>query len=38
MRLSDHEDKWGIEGPGAERAKVAFAKVVGDRLEYEVEA
>ena len=38
MRLVDHDGKWQIEGPGAERAKLAFAKVVGDRLEYEVEA
>lgn len=37
MRLVDHNGKWRIEGPGAERAKLAFAKVVGDRLEYEVE-
>jgi hypothetical protein len=38
MRLVDHDGKWRIEGPGAERAKLAFAKVVGDRLEYEIEA
>lgn len=38
MRLADQDGKWRIEGPGAERAKLAFAKVVGDRLEYEVEA
>jgi hypothetical protein len=38
MRLVDHDGKWRIEGPGAERAKLAFARVVGDRLEYEVEA
>ena len=38
MRLVDHDGKWRIEGPGAERAKLAFAKLVGDRLEYEVEA
>jgi hypothetical protein len=38
MRLADHNGKWRIEGPGAERAKLAFAKVVGDCLEYEVEA
>jgi hypothetical protein len=38
MRLVDHDGKWQIEGPGAERAKLAFAKVVGDRLEYKVEA
>jgi hypothetical protein len=38
LRLVDHNGKWQIDGPGAERAKLAFAKVVGDRLEYEVEA
>jgi len=38
MRVVDHDRKWHIEGPGAERAKLAFAKVVGDRLEYEVDA
>ena len=38
MRLVDHDGKWRIEGLGAERAKLAFATVVGDRLEYEVEA
>jgi hypothetical protein len=38
MRLVDHNGKWRIEGPSAERAKLAFAKMVEDRLEYEVEA
>lgn len=38
MRLADHEGKWQIQGRGAERAKLAFAKVVGDHLEYQVEA
>ena len=38
MRLVDQNGKWQIEGPGAGRAKIAFAKMVGDRLEYEVEA
>jgi hypothetical protein len=38
LRLVDHNGKWQIEGAGAERAKLAFAKVVGDRIEYEVEA
>ena len=38
MRLVDHNGKWQIEGPGAERAKLAFTTVVGDRLEYEVES
>ena len=38
LRLVDHAGKWQIEGPSGERAKLAFAKVVGDRLEYEVES
>jgi hypothetical protein len=38
LRLVDHDGEWRIEGPGAERAKLAFAKLVGDRLEYEIEA
>jgi len=38
MRVADHDGKWRIEGSGAERAKVAFAKVAGDHLEYELEA
>lgn len=38
MSVVDHNGKWRIEGPGAERAKLAFAKVVGERLEYEIEA
>jgi hypothetical protein len=38
MRPVEHDGKWRIEGLGAERAKLAFAKVSGDRLEYEVEA
>jgi hypothetical protein len=37
MGLVEHNGKWRLEGPGAERAKLAFAKVVGERLEYEVE-
>ena len=38
LRLVDHNGKWQIDGPGAERAKLAFAKAVGDSLEYEVES
>jgi hypothetical protein len=37
MRVVDDHGNWRIEGPGAERAKLAFAKLVGDRVEYEVE-
>jgi hypothetical protein len=38
MRVVDHSGKWRIEGSGAERAQLAFARVTGDRLEYELEA
>ena len=36
MRLVEHDGNWQIEGAGAERAKLAFAKITGDRLEYEI--
>ena len=38
MRLVEYGGSWRIEGRGAERAKVAFAKIAGDRLEYEVDS
>ena len=38
LRLTRHAGQWRIEGPGAERAVLAFAKVSADRLEYEVHA
>jgi hypothetical protein len=38
MRLVDDNGTWNIEGSGAERAKLAFATVVGDHLEYEIES
>jgi hypothetical protein len=37
MRVVNHNGHWRIEGPGAERARVAFAKTTGDHLQYEVE-
>jgi hypothetical protein len=37
MRVVNHDGQWQIEGPGAERAVLAFAKVAGDHLEYEVD-
>ncbi len=36
MQLVEQDGRWCIEGPGSERARVAFAKVAGDQLEYEV--
>ena len=37
MRVIRQDGQWRIEGKGAERAQLAFAKVVDDHLEYEVE-
>lgn len=37
MRLVEQNGKWQIQGAGAERAKLAFARVKGDRLEYDIE-
>lgn len=36
MRIVGQDGNWRIEGDGAERAKLAFARRVGERLEYEV--
>jgi hypothetical protein len=36
MRLVQKGDRWQIEGPESERARLAFAVVEGDRLVYEV--
>jgi len=38
MRVVYDEGQWHIEGPEAERAVLAFAKVVAGHLEYEVDA
>jgi len=38
MRIVNQAGQWRIEGPGAERAVLAFAKAAGDHLEYEVSA
>ena len=38
MRVVNHDGQWQIEGPGAERAVLAFAKTAGDHLEHEVDA
>jgi hypothetical protein len=37
MRVIRRGGQWRIEGAGAERAKLAFAKVSGDHLEYEID-
>jgi hypothetical protein len=34
MRIVGQQGKWRIEGEDSERAKLAFAQIVGDRLEY----
>jgi hypothetical protein len=36
MRVVNRGGQWSVEGPGAERAVVAFARDAGSRLEYEV--
>lgn len=36
MRLIQKNGHWAIEGPDAERAQVAFARIDGDRLVYEI--
>jgi hypothetical protein len=34
MRIVGQRGKWQIEGEGSEHAKLAFAQIAGDRLEY----
>jgi hypothetical protein len=36
MKLVRKGSWWEVEGPDAERARIAFAVVEGDRLDYEV--
>ena len=38
MRLSRCGERWAIEGPGHERARIAYARVVEGRLTYSLEA
>ncbi len=38
LRVVNHDGQWRIEGPGSERAVLAFAKAAGDHLEYEIDA
>jgi hypothetical protein len=38
MRLVNHGDGWEIEGPGKERARVAYASLEGNQLVYRVES
>lgn len=37
MRLVRRGDQWNVEGKGSERARVAYARLVDDRLSYEIE-
>ena len=37
MTLSDAGDSWKIEGPGSDRARVAYAILDGDRVGYEIQ-
>ena len=36
MCIVGQDNNWHIEGEGADNAKLAFAQIVGDRLEYEI--
>jgi hypothetical protein len=36
MRLVPDGNSWRVEGPGSERARVAYARLDGDRVVYEV--
>jgi hypothetical protein len=36
MRLVPNGDSWRVEGPGSERARVAYARHVGESVVYEV--
>jgi hypothetical protein len=36
MRVVERDGEWRIEGSGAERAQLAFARAAGDHVEYEV--
>ena len=38
MKLVRRGDGWQIEGPGSERARIAYASLQGDRLVYNVES
>lgn len=38
MRLVMNQGRWIVEGPGSERACVAFATLRGDEVEYSIEA
>ena len=37
MNVVHNNGQWKIEGPGAERAVLAFARAAGDHLEYEID-
>jgi hypothetical protein len=36
MRLVPDGKSWRIEGPGSERARVAYARLDGEKVTYEV--
>jgi hypothetical protein len=38
MRIVGDDSNWRIVGEGAERARLAFAQIVGDGLKYEIES
>jgi hypothetical protein len=36
MKLVPHENGWRVEGPGAERARVAYAMLKNDEMTYAI--
>jgi len=38
MRIAGEEGNWRIEGPGQERARLAYASLSGDQLTYSIES
>jgi hypothetical protein len=37
MRVTRRDDRWQIEGPGHERARLAYAHLQGDRISYTID-
>jgi len=38
MRLVQHQGTWRIQGPGCERARIAYAHLDGDGVRFSLEA
>lgn len=37
MNLVDNDGVWSVEGPGSERARIAYASLAGDTVEYSLD-